>query len=126
MAKVTLDFYHRDKLNRIIKEGDVVAHSIPRQGYGLSLIRVTRYTAQQLHGECIETGKRRRFFPDNAVVITQQIQANIDGQVGGAEAELPVIELPEDSPHTARGFFERMGISSEEIEQAIDDHREDV
>lgn len=97
---------HRDLVGRYVTVGDYVANGSPRQGYGLTVIRVTKLTTQQIIGIEVTSGKPRRFFPDNCIVITQQLEVNL--------AQVTKEPSKEEALEEAKRYFEVKGIDFDE------------
>lgn len=73
----------RDKLQRVIRIGDVCVWANKKYGKGLDLVRIDGYNKKSLRVINIETGAITRIEDTkNLIVISQQILANIDGNVG--------------------------------------------
>ncbi|UZV39692.1 hypothetical protein APT65_00089 [Trabzonvirus APT65] len=72
---------HRDMLNRVVRMHDVVLWGNKKYGTGISVCTVEGCTGEKLLIKK-PTGTLCRIYPDNCVVITQQIERNIEGNVG--------------------------------------------
>lgn len=92
-SKVMQQFYHRDMLGRFIKNRDVVAWSIGNQGYLLKVLQVTGSTAKRVKVYDPEMGRSKSVDPQNCIVITQQVMANIERNVANS------VELDGDNPN---------------------------
>lgn len=77
-----LSHTHRDKLNRVIKYDDIAVWSNGKYKQPMELVRVVNVTRQKVSFVVISTGKMTKSFPKNLIVITQQITANLEGNVG--------------------------------------------
>lgn len=80
-SKVMQQFYHRDMLGRFIKNRDVVAWSIGNQGYLLKVLQVTGSTEKRVKVYDPVMGKSKSVDPQNCIVITQQVIANLEKNV---------------------------------------------
>lgn len=85
---------HRDRLGRVIKHGDYVVWNTGMQTKELTLGEVVQTYPQMvgmrlLDDTLMEREDRRlqitKVRPSNVVVVTAQIQANIEGNVGTLE-----------------------------------------
>ena len=97
----------RDMANRVIVRGDYIVWGASRQGYGMRLARVTKLNARRVHAVVLGTNKEHHFNPENSLVVTQQVKANIDGNVGGAQKE--AITVPESSASSMKSWAESKG-----------------
>ena len=73
---------HRDKLQRVIRLNDYVAWGNGKYGKGLEVAKVIGTTPNRLQIFNLEKNKTTYAFPDNLIVITQQVEANVEGNVG--------------------------------------------
>lgn len=73
---------HRDKLQRVIRHDDYVAWANGKYGKGLEVCKVIGTTENRVQIFNLEKNKTTYSYPNNLLVITQQVQANIDGNVG--------------------------------------------
>ncbi|QQK87952.1 hypothetical protein pSalSNUABM01_083 [Salmonella phage pSal-SNUABM-01] len=77
-----LDYNHRDKLNRIIRGDDIVIWSNGKYNQPITVARVVGVTKQKVRIHVLISGKTTLSYPCNLVVITQQVNANLEGNVG--------------------------------------------
>ncbi len=77
-----LDYNHRDKLNRIIRGDDIVIWSNGKYNQPIMIARVVGVTKQKVRIHVLSNGKTTLSYPRNLVVITQQVNANLEGNVG--------------------------------------------
>lgn len=77
-----LKHIHRDVLQRIIKHGDMVVWSNGKQGQNMRIGRVVGTTPKQVQMYMVDTKRPTKAYPSRLIVITQQIAANIAGNVG--------------------------------------------
>lgn len=77
-----LNHIHRDMLQRVIRHNDVVVWSNGKYGQKMKLARVIDTTAEKVKIEVINTRVTTIALPKNLIVISAQIQANIEGNVG--------------------------------------------
>ncbi|QEG09010.1 hypothetical protein HWC29_gp012 [Aeromonas phage 4_4572] len=77
-----MKYIHRDKLQRVIRVGDYVVWGNGKYGKGLEIAKVVGATPIRIQIFNMEKNKTTYAFPDNLVVISQQVQANIEGNVG--------------------------------------------
>ncbi len=77
-----LNHNHRDIVNRVIVHGDYLLWGNKNQGYGLTHVRCIGSTECFVKVIVMETNQETLVKPDNLMVVTQQLQANIDGNVG--------------------------------------------
>lgn len=72
---------HRDMVNRVIRQGDIVAWTNRKQGKGLTLCKAQSSTAETVRIEKPD-GLLTNVLPTNLMVVTHQIERNIAGNVG--------------------------------------------
>lgn len=78
-----LKHYHRDMLGRIIKHGDYVAWANKDYGKTLTFGNVIGTMPKKVLLQIpLEENRITRAYPQNMMVITDQILANISGNVG--------------------------------------------
>lgn len=77
-----LSHNHRDISQRIITEGDYLLWGNKNQGYGLQMVRCTGSTALFVRIITLSSNYETLVKPENLMVVTQQLQSNIDGNVG--------------------------------------------
>lgn len=77
-----LQHIHRDMLNRVLRDGDIVVWSNGKYNQKMQLARVIGTTPEKVRIETIATVKTTLARPRNLIVISAQIQANLDGNVG--------------------------------------------
>jgi hypothetical protein len=93
---VMRSFYHKDMMGKLINPGDFVVWASKRQGYGMRIALVERFTARQVWIKIVETGELRRCFHHHLLVITAQIK---DNETNGTMVE---IDLPAEGFDTNR------------------------
>lgn len=82
----------RDKLNRVIRRNDYAIWTNKKYGTGLNVVAVIASTPQKVKIRPLESDPNSKplvVSPDNIIIITSQIEANLEGNVGA------VIELEE-------------------------------
>lgn len=72
---------HRDVLHRVIRAQDIVAWTNRKQGSGLVICEVFSSTAETIRIRK-PNGKLTNVDPSNVLVITQQVERNVEGNVG--------------------------------------------
>ena len=72
--------YHRDLLNRVIKNGDYLAWANGAYGAGITLARCVGSHAQKIDLVILGEEQIRYVRPENVIVITNQIRANLDSE----------------------------------------------
>lgn len=77
-----LEVIHRDHLKRVIRNGDIVVHTNHRQSTGYTLCTVYGAGKAQVKLKRIDNGEKLRAYPRNLIVLTQQIECNMEGNVG--------------------------------------------
>lgn len=77
-----LKHIHRDKLQRVIRPNDYVAWANGKYGKGLEVCKVVGTTEKRVQIFNLEKNKTTYSFPENLLVITQQVEANVEGNVG--------------------------------------------
>lgn len=78
-----LKHIHRDMLNRVIKHGDYIAWANSDYGSKIRIGVVSHTTAKKVYFTLpAEENRLTRAFPKNMLVITNQVMANIEGNVG--------------------------------------------
>lgn len=77
-----LNHTHRDMLSRVIKHNDIVVWSNGKYNQKMKLARVVDTTPQKVRIEVIDTQTTTLARPKNMIVISAQIHANIEGNVG--------------------------------------------
>lgn len=72
---------HRDAMNRVIRQNDIVAWTNRKQGQGLIFCEVMSSTAETIRivKPC---GRLTNVDPSNVLVITHQVERNAIGNVG--------------------------------------------
>ncbi|MCS5737059.1 UNVERIFIED_CONTAM: hypothetical protein RF648_20655 [Kocuria sp. CPCC 205274] len=87
-VKGLIKHVHRDMLSRVIKLGDFVAWSNNEYGRAITLGKVVGTFPEKIKIQVINEGDRiTRVYPHNVMVITAQVMANIEGNVGTPEVE---------------------------------------
>jgi len=77
-----LSHTHRDMLTRVIRDGDIVVWSNGKYNQKMQLARVVDTTPQKVRIEVLTTRSTTLAQPKNLIVVSAQIQANLDGNVG--------------------------------------------
>lgn len=77
-----LGHLHRDLLNRVIKQYDVVVWANRKYGTGLTICRVMDSTPETIRLHKLTDDKLTNVNPNNVIVITQQINDNLENNVG--------------------------------------------
>lgn len=77
-----LNHTHRDMLSRVIKHNDIVVWSNGKYNQKMKLARVVDTTPQKVRIEVIDTQTTTLARPKNMIVISAQVHANIEGNVG--------------------------------------------
>lgn len=77
-----LNHIHRDRLNRVIRLDDYVVWSNGKYNQPLRIGRVTGVTEQKVQIQVLDENRITRSYPKNLIVITAQIMANLEGNVG--------------------------------------------
>ena len=72
---------HRDLLNRVIRQEDIIAWTNKKYGQSLKLCTVIGCSKEKLRIK-LPNGKMSSIDPKNCIVITNQIIANAVGNVG--------------------------------------------
>lgn len=72
---------HRDVLHRVIRAQDIVAWTNRKQGSGLAICEVMSSTAETIRIRK-SNGRLTNVDPSNVLVITQQVERNVEGNVG--------------------------------------------
>lgn len=81
-----LKHIHRDMMNRVIKHNDYIAWANSDYGSKIRIGRVSHTTAQKVYFTLpLEGNRQTRAYPANMIVITSQVLANIDGNVGASQ-----------------------------------------
>lgn len=75
-----LQHNHRDILAKVIRIDDYVAWSNGKYGKKMSIARVIGTTSEKV--VLVADEKIKRVYPENLLVITQQVQFNINNNVG--------------------------------------------
>lgn len=76
-----LDHLHRDVLHRVIRANDIVAWTNRKQGSGLVICEVYSSTVETIRIRK-PNGRLTNVDPSNVLVITQQVERNVEGNVG--------------------------------------------
>ena len=76
-----LGHLHRDAIHRVIRANDIVAWTNRKQGSGLLICEVFSSTAETVRIRK-PNGRLTNVDPSNLLVITQQVERNIEGNVG--------------------------------------------
>lgn len=76
-----LDHIHRDLIHRVIRANDIVAWTNKKQGSGLVICEVFSSTAETVRIRK-PNGRLTNVDPSNLLVITQQVERNVEGNVG--------------------------------------------
>ena len=77
-----LSHIHRDKLYRVIRLDDIVVWGNVKYNQGLEIARVVGVTPLKVRIHVLSSGKTTLSYPENLIVISAQVQANLDGNVG--------------------------------------------
>lgn len=77
-----LGYTHRDMMTRVIRLGDYVVWGNKKQGTGLTICIVQGGSSEKIRLQRLDTGKMTNVYPDNVVVISAQVERNLDGNVG--------------------------------------------
>lgn len=77
-----LEVTHRDYLKRVIRNGDIVVHTNHRQSSGYTIATVRGAGKVQVKLTDLTTGEKFRSYPRNLIVLTQQVEKNMEGNVG--------------------------------------------
>lgn len=77
-----LRYVHRDMLSRVIKRGDYVVWGNGKYNQKMKIGVVTDTTPQQVRIHLPVEDKMTKASPKNMIVITNQIIANQEGNVG--------------------------------------------
>lgn len=77
-----LNHIHRDMLNRVIRLDDYVIWSNGKYGQTMEVARVIGVTAQKVKIQVVSQNRSTLSYPTNLIVITAQVMANLDGNVG--------------------------------------------
>ena len=72
---------HRDVLGRVIRGNDIVAWTNKKYGQGLRLCTVQSSTTETVRIEK-PNGRLTNVDPKNLLVVSAQIEANVNGNVG--------------------------------------------
>lgn len=73
---------HRDKLRRLIRRGDILVWTNKKYGSGLTVAEVTGSTEKQVLVYRSDLQKETKLYPENCIVITHQVERNLEGNVG--------------------------------------------
>lgn len=76
-----LGHLHRDAMNRVIRQNDIVAWTNRKQGQGLTFCEVQSSTVETIR-IAKPDGRLTNVDPSNVLVITQQVERNAIGNVG--------------------------------------------
>lgn len=76
-----LSYIHRDRLNRVIRKGDYVIWSNRKQGKGMDVCTVVGDTEETIRISKLD-GRLTNVNPSNTIVITAQVERNVEGNVG--------------------------------------------
>lgn len=77
-----LNHVHRDMLHRVLRHEDIVVWSNGKYNQKMRLARVIDTTPQKVRIQLIDSQTTTLAQPKNLIVISAQIQANLDGNVG--------------------------------------------
>lgn len=77
-----LSHVHRDMIHRVLRHGDIVVWSNGKYNQKMKLARVLDTTPLKVRIEVIDEQRTTLAEPKNMLVISAQIQANLDGNVG--------------------------------------------
>ncbi|QQG33682.1 hypothetical protein PQC34_gp052 [Cronobacter phage A24] len=77
-----LNHIHRDMLHRVIKHEDIVVWSNGKYNQKMRLARVVDTTPQKVRIQLIDSQTTTLARPKNLIVISAQIAANLEGNVG--------------------------------------------
>ncbi|UIW10537.1 hypothetical protein PQC38_gp061 [Aeromonas phage BUCT695] len=77
-----LQHIHRDMLNRVIRHDDIVVWGNGKYNQKMKIARVVGTTDQKVRIEVISENKTTLARPKNMIVISAQVQANLEGNVG--------------------------------------------
>lgn len=77
-----LQHIHRDILSRVIRHYDYVIWSNGKYNQKMKIARVVGTTEQKVRIEVVEENKTTLARPENLVVISAQVYANVQGNVG--------------------------------------------
>lgn len=77
-----LSHTHRDLLNRVIRHEDIVVWSNGKYNQKMKLARVLDTTPEKVRLEIIDERRTTLAKPRNLIVISAQIHANLEGNVG--------------------------------------------
>ena len=72
---------HRDVVQRVIRQGDIVAWTNKKYGQGMQLCIVQSSTEETVRIQK-PNGRLTNVNPDNLMVVTAQIEKNLAGNVG--------------------------------------------
>lgn len=72
---------HRDSLDRVIRVNDYVVWTNKKQGKGLDVCSVVGSTEETIRVSKLD-GRMTNINPANVIVITAQVERNIEGNVG--------------------------------------------
>ena len=73
---------HRDKLQRVIRMDDYVVWSNGKYNQTMEIARVVGVTDQKVRINVISSQSTTLAYPTNLIVISAQIVANLEGNVG--------------------------------------------
>jgi len=77
-----LNHTHRDKLQRVIRMDDYVVWSNGKYNQSMEIARVVGVTTQKVRINVLSTQSTTLAYPKNLIVISAQIVANLEGNVG--------------------------------------------
>lgn len=75
----------RDMLGRIIKHGDYVVWANGEYGRKMEIAEVLWVHPKQVKIRKLASGHESRVYPENMLVITAQVMANIEGNVNNTK-----------------------------------------
>ena len=118
------NIYLKDMVGKLINSGDYCIWGSPRQGYGLRLVKVDRFTPQMVYVQVIgetQLGSDRvtRVLPHHLMVVTDQLIANEQNGTG-VDLDIPVqgrdVFVGSMTPgQTASSYFTARGVTPEEL-----------
>lgn len=73
---------HRDMMTRVIRLGDYVVWGNKKQGTGMTVCIVQGCSSEKIRLQRLDTGRMTNAYPENIVVISAQVEQNLNGNVG--------------------------------------------
>ncbi|MGL5016378.1 MAG: hypothetical protein ACRC6V_19185 [Bacteroidales bacterium] len=73
---------HRDLMNRVIRNKDIVVWANRKQGSGMVIASVEGSTVETVRISRSDTGRLTNVNSNNLIVITAQVEKNVAGNVG--------------------------------------------